>query len=100
MPRTEKSAIHTAASLKVVASQLEEMAVGLRAAALLLDIEPKVDRVEVNYQPSLEKAINGLTSWVNDAKKSCNSARLTMAQKPAANGRVRKTGHVSDRPEK
>lgn len=80
MARRETTGKHTATTLNHLAQLLEEHAASLRAAAVLLEVEPAIEEIDVRYEHSRSVGLEYVTTWVNAAKQSAFSARMEKAQ--------------------
>ena len=90
----DKAVQHTKASIAHVASELHSMGTRLEAALTILGND--IDTLNVRYETSLKDGLAFMDNWVNEVTRCVRDAKLEHARKPIQNGRVRKTGHVSD----
>ena len=49
---------------------------------MFLEIEPAIPKIDVRFESNREKAIENVTTWVNEAGKMAFNARLAVSQKP------------------
>lgn len=85
----ETSGKHTAEALNHVASELEDHAASLRAAAALLGVEPHINQIEVRFENSRKVGLDYLRNWVASAKQAAFDARMEAAQKQGKPSSVR-----------
>lgn len=96
-PKDETTARHTAKSFTHLGERLRRLASRLDVASTLLNGNPPIADVLVPYEGTRAEGIDKLETWVTEAEKASDNARDEAERNPVPNGRVRKTGHVSDR---
>lgn len=90
MARVETTKDQTPDSLNHLASELESYVAQLRAAAIVLSVEPPIPSVPVKYESSREVGFENVRNWANAAKQAAFEARLAITQKVGKTNGVRK----------
>jgi hypothetical protein len=80
---------HNAAALNHIAAELEDHAASLKAAAVLLSVEPEIRQIDVRFENSRKVGLEYIRNWVKAAKDAAFDARVELAQKHAKSDGVR-----------
>jgi hypothetical protein len=87
MPKRTPST-HTAVSVGMVVSRLEKVLAELQVSKTLMEMEPPLKTVEVEWQTSLEVGLRSLRTWTDALRDAVDDKRMEMAS----------NGGVSDSP--
>ncbi len=74
----ETTGNHTAASLNLLAGELEDWAKRIRGAAAAMGVSPEIKVLPIRYESSRSVGWEYVRSWVNAAHQTTLHARLEM----------------------
>ncbi len=71
--------LHTVKSVELVAARLTSLAASIQVSKGVMEEEPPMNEVEVEWQNSLEIGLDRLQSWADALRDSVDEKRMQLA---------------------
>jgi hypothetical protein len=70
---------HTPESVEIVASRLDAIVAQLRVSKTLMELEPPMQSVEVEWQNALDVGLKSLRTWADSLRDAVDAKRQELA---------------------